>query len=135
MAQKVKVRVCKKHKVVKKNDIELARNIVMHMRKVLPKQYDYIINSAPEVRFWMHDDGYMLESILFESECEDSIFVDEENVCLCLSDVDKYDTLFEHEGFGDIFRMRPNNIYALEPDVQEALIERRKYHIEMCGHI
>ena len=135
MAKKVKVRVIKDKSHEKKNkvntaDVQLAHHIIEHVRDVLPKQFDYILKHSPDVRFWFDDNRCMLESITFETEGEDSIFIDEESVCLYLSDVDKHDTLFQNEGFFDIFRMRSNNIYQLEPDVQEALTERRTYHME-----
>lgn len=106
--------------------------VVEHIRKVMPEQYDYILNTTPKMRFWLRAevDGVSINDILFETEFGDSILVDEDYVSLRLAGVEDDIVLFEHDRFRKIFVMRPENICELTEETQMALTERRKYHME-----
>ena len=116
-------------KTVNTADVILARNIANHMRKVLAKQFDFIVESAPEIKFLMTNDDMMLDSVIFESvDGTARILIDEESGILEIDD-DFAQVVFEHEGFGDLLQMTSENVYELDEKTRKDLnVIRRMYH-------
>lgn len=114
-----------------RNDVILARSIVNRLTKILTPQFDYIIESAPDVTFFMCDNSVDLSHIIFESlGGDDQIRVDEESVILELGN-GMHQILFENEGFGDLLYVEEDDLYDLSPEIKKALEENREYYRQM----
>lgn len=118
-----------KVKTVSTADVVLARNIANHMRKVLTKQFDFIVECAPEINFIMTDNDMLLDTIVFESvDGNASIRIDDESGILAIDDANAQ-LIFEHEGFEELLNMTANDVYELDAKNRQALnVIRRLYH-------
>lgn len=118
-----------KVKTVSTADVVLARNIANHMRKVLTKQFDFIVECAPEINFIMTDNDMLLDTIVFESvDGNASIRIDDESGILAIDDANAQ-LIFEHEGFEELLNMTANDVYELDTKNRQALnVIRRLYH-------
>ena len=120
-------------KKINLNDIMLSRAIAKKMSKILTPQFGYIVESDPEVNFFVGDRYVQLNTITFESlECEDRIRIDEELVVLELGN-GMHQILFMHEGFGDLLRRASVDKFdPIEPEIQQYLEKQREYYAVMC---
>ena len=118
-----------KVKTVSTSDVVLARNIANHMRKVLTKQFDFIVECAPEINFIMTDNDMLLDTIVFESvDGNASILINDESGILAIDDTNAQ-LIFAHEGFEELLNMTANDVYELDIKNRQALnVIRRLYH-------
>ena len=95
---------------------------------ILRTDFDFIINTAPEVTFHMYAEGMMLHQIRFEADDVDAaIVVDEENILLMLDNT-QICVLYEMEEFEDILNIDESTLYEMDAVTKERFEDIRKLY-------
>lgn len=110
------------------HDVKFAKSLVTHLMDILQTDFDFIINTAPEVTFHMYAEGMMLHQIRFEADDVDAaIVVDEENILLMLDNT-QICILYEMEDFEDILNIDDSTLYEMDTVTKERLEDIRKLY-------
>lgn len=110
------------------HDVKFAKSLVTHLMDILQTDFDFIINTAPEVTFHMYAEGMMLHQIRFEADAVDAaIMVDEENILLMLDNT-QICVLYEMEEFEDILSIDDSTLYEMDAVTKERLEDIRKLY-------
>ena len=110
------------------HDVKFAKSLVTHLMDILQTDFDFIINTAPEVTFHMYAEGMMLHQIRFEADDVDAaIVVDEESILLILDDT-QICVLYEMEDFEDILNIDDSTLYEMDAVTKERLEDIRKLY-------
>ena len=112
-------------------DVRLAQSIINHLKDILMEDFDFIVDTAPEVSFFMSDEGMLLNTIRFEADDVDAVItVDEEDIVLILDDTQRC-ILYEPDGFEDIFNIDDTDLYTMDAVTKERLMDIRKLWFTM----
>ena len=110
------------------HDVKFAKSLVTHLMDILQTDFDFIINTAPEVTFHMYAEGMMLHQIRFEADDVDAaIVIDEENILLMLDNT-QICVLYEMEEFEDILNIDEFTLYEMDTVTKERLEDIRKLY-------
>lgn len=110
------------------HDVKFAKSLVTHLMDILQTDFDFIINTAPEVTFHMYAEGMMLHQIRFEADDVDAaIVVDEEHILLMLDNT-QICVLYEMEEFEDILNIDESTLYEMDAVTKERLEDIRKLY-------
>ena len=110
------------------HDVKFAKSLVTHLMDILQTDFDFIVNTAPEVTFHMYAEGMMLHQIRFEADDVDAaIVVDEENILLMLDNT-QICVLYEMEEFEDILNIDEFTLYEMDTVTKERLEDIRKLY-------
>lgn len=110
------------------HDVKFAKSLVTHLMDILQTDFDFIINTAPEVTFHMYAEGMMLHQIRFEADDVDAaIIIDEENILLMLDNT-QICVLYEMEEFEDILSIDESTLYEMDAVTKERLEDIRKLY-------
>ena len=110
------------------HDVKFAKSLVTHLMDILQTDFDFIINTAPEVTFHMYAEGMMLHQIRFEADDVDAaIVVDEENILLMLDNT-QICVLYEMEEFEDILSIDESTLYEMDTVTKERFEDIRKLY-------
>ncbi|MBQ8627200.1 MAG: hypothetical protein IJ419_13725 [Agathobacter sp.] len=110
------------------HDVKFAKSLVTHLMDILQTDFDFIVNTAPEVTFHMYAEGMMLHQIRFESDDVDAaIVIDEENILLMLDNT-QICVLYEMEEFEDILDIDESTLYEMDTVTKERLEDIRKLY-------
>ena len=110
------------------HDVKFAKSLVTHLMDILQTDFDFIINTAPEVTFHMYAEGMMLHQIRFEADDVDAaIVIDEENILLMLDNT-QICVLYEMEGFEDILSIDDSTLYEMDAVTKERFEDIRKLY-------
>ena len=110
------------------HDVKFAKSLVTHLMDILQTDFDFIINTAPEVTFHMYAEGMMLHQIRFEADDVDAaIVVDEENILLMLDNT-QICVLYEMEEFEDILSIDESTLYEMDAVTKERFEDIRKLY-------
>lgn len=109
----------------------LSLNLTKHMTKVLKKQFDFIVEPAPEVTFYMCNDEMLIKSICFQAiDCNTEITINEDEILLFLPNGTTH-LLYIHNGFESLFDMSEDDLCGLIPSVKTELAKAK----EECAKI
>lgn len=110
------------------HDVKFAKSLVTHLMDILQTDFDFIVNTAPEVTFHMYAEGMMLHQIRFEADDVDAaIVIDEENILLMLDNT-QICVLYEMEEFEDILNIDEFTLYEMDTVTKERLEDIRKLY-------
>lgn len=110
------------------HDVKFAKSLVTHLMDILQTDFDFIVNTAPEVTFHMYAEGMMLHQIRFEADDVDAaIVIDEENILLMLDNT-QICVLYEMEKFEDILNIDEFTLYEMDAVTKERLEDIRKLY-------
>ena len=110
------------------HDVKFAKSLVTHLMDILQTDFDFIINTVPEVTFHMYAEGMMLHQIRFEADDVDAaIVVDEENILLLLDNT-QICVLYEMEEFEDILSIDESTLCEMDAVTKERLEDIRKLY-------
>lgn len=110
------------------HDVKFAKSLVTHLMDILQTDFDFIINTAPEVTFHMYAEGMMLHQIRFEADNVDAaIVIDEESILLMLDNT-QICVLYEMEEFEDILNIDESTLYEMDTVTKERLEDIRKLY-------
>ena len=110
------------------HDVKFAKSLVTHLMDILQTDFDFIINTVPEVTFHMYAEGMMLHQIRFEADDVDAaIIIDEENILLMLDNT-QICVLYEMEEFEDILSIDESTLYEMDAVTKERLEDIRKLY-------
>lgn len=109
----------------------LSLNLTKHMTKVLKKQFDFIVEPAPEVTFYMCNDEMLIKSICFEAvDCCTDITINEDNILLSLPDGTSH-LLYIHDRFENLFDMDEDDLYELEISAKSELEKAKEECVKL----
>lgn len=110
------------------HDVKFAKSLVTHLMDILQTDFDFIINTAPEVTFHMYAEGMMLHQIRFEADDVDAaIIIDAESVLLMLDNT-QICVLYEMEDFEDIMNIDESALYEMDAVTKERFEDIRKLY-------
>ena len=110
------------------HDVKFAKSLVTHLMDILQTDFDFIINTAPEVTFHMYAEGMMLHQIRFEADDVDAaIVIDEESILLMLDNT-QICVLYEMEEFEDILNIDESTLYEMDAVTKERFEDIRKLY-------
>lgn len=110
------------------HDVKFAKSLVTHLMDILQTDFDFIINTAPEVTFQMYAEGMMLHQIRFEADDVDAaIIIDAESVLLMLDNT-QICVLYEMEDFEDIMSIDESALYEMDAVTKERFEDIRKLY-------
>ena len=110
------------------HDVKFAKSLVTHLMDILQTDFDFIINTAPEVTFHMYAEGMMLHQIRFEADDVDAaIIIDAESVLLMLDNT-QICVLYEMEDFEDIMSIDESALYEMDAVTKERFEDIRKLY-------
>ena len=129
------MKVVPKKKVINEQfdsrDVRLAQSVINHLKGILMEDFDFIVDTTPEVSFFMSDEGMLLNTIRFEADDVAAVIaVDEEDIVLILDDTQRC-VLYEPDGFEDIFNIDDTDLYTMDAATKERLMDIRKLWFTM----